>query len=391
VRGGVDTAGRCANRKESHVPLIPVPLPARARARRFLAATGACILGLGLLWPAAPAGAADEGRVYGFGQAIHHGSPGEPVAGVAATPTGGGYWTVTQGGAVRAFGDATGLGSGAAGTVDITAARSGRGFWLAEADGGVRAFGGSTFHGSMGGKPLNSPIVGIAATPSGGGYWLVASDGGIFSFGDARFLGSMGGTPLAAPVTGIASTPSGKGYWMVAEDGGIFSFGDAGFRGAFSGGGVTSMAAAPKGMGYWLVTASGNVVSFGDAPDVGDLNTAATVVDITPRPQVDGFWLATGGARQGETTYRSAAGEPSDADFDKLAQCESGGNWSANGGSYEGGLQFMNSTWIGYGGGEFAGHAYDATRLEQIEIGRRVWRERGWEPWPHCSRAVGLR
>ena len=37
----------------------------------------------------------------------------------------------------------------------------------------------------MGGKPLNTPIVGMAATPDGGGYWLVASDGGIFSFGDA--------------------------------------------------------------------------------------------------------------------------------------------------------------------------------------------------------------
>ena len=37
-----------------------------------------------------------------------------------------------------------------------------------------------SFHGSMGGKPLNKPIVGMAATPDGNGYWLVASDGGIF-------------------------------------------------------------------------------------------------------------------------------------------------------------------------------------------------------------------
>ena len=78
-------------------------------------------------------------------------------------------------------------------------------------------------------------MVGIAATPDGQGYWEVASDGGIFSFGDAGFFGSMGGTPLNKPVVGIASTPDGQGYWEVASDGGIFSFGDAGFFGSMGG------------------------------------------------------------------------------------------------------------------------------------------------------------
>ena len=50
---------------------------------------------------------------------------------------------------------------------------------------------------------------------------------GIFAFGDAGFYGSMGGNPLNQPVVGIASTPDGKGYWEVASDGGIFAFGDA--------------------------------------------------------------------------------------------------------------------------------------------------------------------
>ena len=45
------------------------------------------------------------------------------------------------------------------------------------------------FHGSMGGAPLNAPVVGMAADPSTGGYWLVASDGGVFSF-DAPFYGA---------------------------------------------------------------------------------------------------------------------------------------------------------------------------------------------------------
>ena len=374
------------------MPPIPSPLPARARVRRVLVAAGIGAISLGLgAGPAIPPAAADTGRVYAFGKALDHGAPADALAGIAAIPSGTGYWTLSPAGAVSAFGDAPDLGSASrAGAVDIAAAHAGRGYWVAFADGGVLAFGDSAFHGSMGGKPLNSPIVGMAATPTGKGYWLVAADGGIFAFGDAKFLGSTGDINLAAPITGMAATPTGKGYWFVAEDGGVFSFGDAQFRGSVSTGGITSMAAAPRGSGYWLVAASGAVHPFGDAPDLGDLTTGASVADITARPQVDGFWLATGDAPQPETSYRAAAGDPPDSDFDRLAQCESSGNWSARG-TYEGGLQFANSTWIGYGGGSFAAHAYDATREQQIEIGRRLWRERGWEPWPHCSRAVGLR
>jgi hypothetical protein len=43
----------------------------------------------------------------------------------------------------------------------------------------------------------------MAATPDGAGYWLVASDGGVFSFGDSAFHGSMGGKPLNAPIVGM--------------------------------------------------------------------------------------------------------------------------------------------------------------------------------------------
>ncbi len=90
------------------------------------------------------------------------------------------------------------------------------GYWEVASDGGIFAFGDAAFYGSMGGKPLNQPVVGIAATPDGKGYWEVASDGGIFAFGDAAFYGSMGGQPLNQPVVGLAATPDGKGYWEVA-------------------------------------------------------------------------------------------------------------------------------------------------------------------------------
>jgi len=120
-------------------------------------------------------------------------------------------------------------------------------------DGGVFSFGNAQFYGSMGGTPLNKPIVGIAATPTGGGYWEVASDGGVFSFGNAQFYGSMGGTPLNKPIVGIAATPTGGGYWEVASDGGVFSFGNAQFYGSMGGTPlnkpIVGIAATPYPMG----------------------------------------------------------------------------------------------------------------------------------------------
>ena len=71
----------------------------------------------------------------------------------------------------------------------------------------------------------------MTALADGQGYWFVASDGGVFNEGAARFLGSMGGSPLDAPVVGMAADPSTGGYWLAGGDGGIFSF-DAPFFGA---------------------------------------------------------------------------------------------------------------------------------------------------------------
>jgi ribosomal protein L24E len=78
----------------------------------------------------------------------------------------------------------------------------------------------------------------MATTPDGKGYWLVAADGGIFSFGDAQFYGSMGGHPLNQPVVGMTPSWDGKGYWFVASDGGVFSFGDAPYLGSAVGSGA---------------------------------------------------------------------------------------------------------------------------------------------------------
>lgn len=78
--------------------------------------------------------------------------------------------------------------------------------------------------------------------------------------------------------------------------------------------------------------------------------------------------------------------------WDSLAQCESNGNWSANtGNGYYGGLQFSLSTWLAYGGDQFAYWPSQATREQQIVVAERVLAGQGWGAWPYCSAKLGLR
>ena len=139
------------------------------------------------------------------------------------------------------------------------------GYWLVASDGGIFAYN-APYYGSMGGKPLVAPIVGIAADPSTGGYWEVASDGGLFAF-NAPFFGSMGGKPLNQPIVAMVATPDGLGYWEVAKDGGIFSFGDASFYGSMGGKPlnkpIVGISSAANGLGYYEVASDGGLFNFG--------------------------------------------------------------------------------------------------------------------------------
>jgi LysM repeat protein len=75
--------------------------------------------------------------------------------------------------------------------------------------------------------------------------------------------------------------------------------------------------------------------------------------------------------------------------WDRLAKCESGGNWHINtGNGYSGGLQFSHATWRAYGG---SGRAYQASRSHQIRIAEKIKANQGWGAWPACSRKLGLR
>ncbi|MFJ8662189.1 transglycosylase family protein [Streptomyces sp. NPDC093795] len=77
------------------------------------------------------------------------------------------------------------------------------------------------------------------------------------------------------------------------------------------------------------------------------------------------------------------------SEWDRVAQCESGGNWSINtGNGYYGGLQFSASTWAAYGGTAYASTANQASKSQQIAVAEKVLAGQGKGAWPSCG--VGL-
>ena len=232
-----------------------------------------------------------------------------------------GYWLVQRGGDISPFGTATNKGMPSTNVPTSGAANAGGGgYWVANADGGVFAYA-APFFGSMGGIPLNAPVVGIAATPDHGGYWLAAADGGVYAFGDAGFYGSVPGVlppgvSLNQPVVGIAGSQDGKGYWLVAADGGVFSFGDAQFQGSMGGihlnKPVVGMTENTMG-GYWLVASDGGIFSFHASflGSLGSITLNAPVTGMAASDDGGGYWMvgADGGAFAfGDAPFWGSAG-----------------------------------------------------------------------------------
>ncbi|WP_329135001.1 transglycosylase family protein [Streptomyces sp. NBC_00670] len=87
-----------------------------------------------------------------------------------------------------------------------------------------------------------------------------------------------------------------------------------------------------------------------------------------------------------------AAGNASAAtasQWDAVAQCESGGNWSINtGNGFYGGLQFTNSTWAAYGGTAYAARADLASKSAQIAVAEKVLAGQGKGAWPVCGKGL---
>ena len=96
--------------------------------------------------------------------------------------------------------------------------------------------------------------------------------------------------------------------------------------------------------------------------------------------------------KRASTTPAVVSSAPAVADgsvWDRLARCESGGNWSINtGNGYYGGLQFSASTWRSVGG---TGLPHMNSREEQIARAEILLARSGWGQWPACTTKLGLR
>ncbi|WNI24377.1 transglycosylase family protein [Streptomyces sp. ITFR-16] len=77
--------------------------------------------------------------------------------------------------------------------------------------------------------------------------------------------------------------------------------------------------------------------------------------------------------------------------WDRVAECESGGMWSADlGNGYYGGLQFSQEVWKAYGGESYAERADLASRSQQIAVAEKVLDDQGPKAWPSCAVVSGL-
>lgn len=115
----------------------------------------------------------------------------------------------------------------------------------------------------------------------------------------------------------------------------------------------------------------------------------AQIVQKTKKKD-SGVKLASRSSKSSGTTSKKTTQKttPSGSVWDRLAACESGGNWSANtGNGYYGGLQFSLGTWKGLGG---SGYPHEHSRETQIAMGKKLQASSGWGAWPHCSEKLGL-
>ncbi|MDF2255113.1 transglycosylase family protein [Streptantibioticus ferralitis] len=80
------------------------------------------------------------------------------------------------------------------------------------------------------------------------------------------------------------------------------------------------------------------------------------------------------------------SGAASGTTWDRVAGCESGGNWSINTGNGNyGGLQFTQPTWVAFGGTAYAARADLASKAAQIAVAEAVLERQGPGAWPVCS------
>ncbi|MEV5236099.1 transglycosylase family protein [Streptomyces pseudogriseolus] len=102
--------------------------------------------------------------------------------------------------------------------------------------------------------------------------------------------------------------------------------------------------------------------------------------------------VTAGGAGMALPLIGAGAAQAADVGtWEKVAACESTGNWDINtGNGYYGGLQFSQSTWEAFGGTRYAPRADLATKDQQIAVAEKVLDGQGPGAWPTCSVRAGL-
>lgn len=108
-------------------------------------------------------------------------------------------------------------------------------------------------------------------------------------------------------------------------------------------------------------------------------------IDLRKASAVTGFAAVAAGT---VVAFAPSASAAAPDDFARLRMCESGGNYATNtGNGYYGAYQFNLQTWQGMGN---TGLPSDATPAEQDAQAAILQAARGWQPWPACSRKLGL-
>jgi nucleoid-associated protein YgaU len=99
---------------------------------------------------------------------------------------------------------------------------------------------------------------------------------------------------------------------------------------------------------------------------------------------------AIAGAAVAVPVAMAASASADSVNWTAIANCESSGNWAANtGNGFSGGLQFTESTWLAYGGGQYAQYAYQASESQQIAVAEKVLAGQGIGAWPVCGAHAG--
>jgi hypothetical protein len=131
-----------------------------------------------------------------------------------------------------------------------------------------------------------------------------------------------------------------------------------------------------------LAEAQQRMQAFADAVTANEAAQAAEAAQAEQGQQLEALAQA-----QAQAESAASSGIP-DGYWDRMAQCETDGNWSMVGSRYSGGLGFYNGTWDAFGGREFAARAGQATRAQQIIVANRVAHAVGLTGWG-CLRTVG--